>query len=341
MSRADRREFSKGPSAPAAASAAAAGPRKAQQLGLFGDEPLEGAAPVAPAPVDEALRRLAAMLPPRLRLGTSSWSFPGWEGLVYGARGKLTPRRLARQGLAAYAQHPLLRAVGLDRSYYTPLLREVYARYGADVPDDFRFLVKAHEALVSSEGACFLDVETALRDFVVPSQEGLGPDKTAALLFQFPPLPLAQLGGRRAFTAKLHAFISALPKGPVYAVEVRNRELWHRELPAALADAGAVPCFNVHPLVPSVAEQRRFCSEIPPVVVVRWMLHAGFRYAAAKARYAPFDRLVDPDPSSRDQIAALVAEAATHGRETTVVANNKAEGSAPLTLRSLAEQLAD
>ena len=341
MSRAGRPEFFNGLETPASAGVVTGGARKARQLGLFGDESPEGVEPVAPAPADEALRGLAAKLPSRLRLGTSSWSFPGWEGLVYGARGKLTPQRLARRGLSAYAQHPLLRAVGLDRSYYTPLSREVYARYRVDVPDDFRFLVKAPAALVSNDGARFLDVETALKDFVAPSQEGLGPDKTAALLFQFPPLPLAGLGGRAAFTAKLHAFISALPKGPVYAVEVRNRELWHRELPAALADAGAVPCFNVHPLVPAVAEQRRYCGELPPVVVVRWMLHAGLRYGAAKARYAPFDRLVDPDRSSRDQVAALVVEAAAHGRETTVVANNKAEGSAPLTLRSLAEQLAE
>ena len=86
-------------------------------------------------------------------------------------------------------------------------------------------------------------------------------------------------------------------------------------------------------------EQRRLCGALPPVVVIRWMLHGGFRYDQAKARYAPFERLVDPDPSTREQVAELVAEAAAAGRETTVVANNKAEGSAPLTLRALAESV--
>jgi hypothetical protein len=32
---------------------------------------------VLPAPHDEALRALGAALPARLRLGTSSWSYPG------------------------------------------------------------------------------------------------------------------------------------------------------------------------------------------------------------------------------------------------------------------------
>ena len=310
---------------------------KARQLGLFGDEEVEQSEPVPPHEVDEDTRALARALPETLRLGTSSWSFPGWEGIVYGSRGRLSARRLARAGLPAYAQHPLLRAVGLDRSYYAPLPREVYERYRADVPDGFRFVVKAHEALVSLDGARFLDADVAARDFVAPAMEGLGPAGTAALLFQFPPLALARIGGVDAFLERLHAFLRALPAGPVYAVEVRNEELWRRQLVEALRDAGAVPCFNVHPRVPSIAEQRRLCGALPPVVVIRWMLHAGFQYEQAKARYAPFDRLVDPDSSTREQIAELIAEAAADGRDATVVANNKAEGSAPLTLRALVE----
>ena len=36
---------------------------------------------VAAITPDDALLALAAALPPRLRLGTSSWSYPGWQGL--------------------------------------------------------------------------------------------------------------------------------------------------------------------------------------------------------------------------------------------------------------------
>ena len=49
---------------------------------------------------------LAARLPTGVHFGTSSWSFPGWKGLVYsGAR---TQTMLAREGLREYATHPLL-----------------------------------------------------------------------------------------------------------------------------------------------------------------------------------------------------------------------------------------
>src|SRR5690606_9279411 len=41
------------------------------------------AAKVLPAPADDGLRALAERLAPRLHMGTSSWHFPGWAGLVW------------------------------------------------------------------------------------------------------------------------------------------------------------------------------------------------------------------------------------------------------------------
>src|SRR5512143_109764 len=74
---------------------------------------------VGPAAVSDAARTLAARLPADVRLGTSSWSFPGWRGIVWDR--DASPALLAREGLAAYARHPLLRTVGLDRTYYAPM----------------------------------------------------------------------------------------------------------------------------------------------------------------------------------------------------------------------------
>ena len=70
---------------------------------------------------------------------------------------------------------------------------------------------------------------------------------------------------------------------------------------------------------------------------MRWNLHSGFGYDEAKARYEPFDRLVDEDPVARAALAALAFETLGAGESVYVIANNKAEGSAPLTLTRLAE----
>ena len=83
-----------------------------------------------------------------LYLGTSSWSFPGWAGIVYDS--KVSQTTLARHGLAAYARHPLFRTVCIDRTYYSPITAEDFARYESAVPEDFRFVVKAHELVTSA-----------------------------------------------------------------------------------------------------------------------------------------------------------------------------------------------
>jgi hypothetical protein len=54
-----------------------------RQLPLFDDHsppdgPLRHAAAVEPAAVPDRVRALGLTLPPAIRLGTSSWSFPGW-----------------------------------------------------------------------------------------------------------------------------------------------------------------------------------------------------------------------------------------------------------------------
>ncbi|MBM4105649.1 MAG: DUF72 domain-containing protein [Gammaproteobacteria bacterium] len=51
------------------------------------------------------------------------------RGLVY--RDACRESQLARDGLAAYAQHPLFRSFEIDKTYYQPATREEFARLAA------------------------------------------------------------------------------------------------------------------------------------------------------------------------------------------------------------------
>lgn len=320
------------------------------QLDLFGGapSPKKGDA-VGPAAIGDALRATAGSIPPNIRLGTSSWSFPGWNGLVYDRRATTT--ELSRNGLGAYAKHPLLRAVGVDRSFYGPVSAAEFRDYADSVSEGFRFLVKAAGALTTpwqraAGGAKkfetnprFLDAEFAARSVIPPFVEGLG-DKAGPLVFQFTPLGRSFTKDPARFVAQLHAFLDALPRGPWYAVELRDPELLDDDYVAALEATGATHCLNVHGRMPPVAEQaERAARVLGERVAVRWMLHSGFEYEEAKDRYAPFDRLVDEDPASREQIAAVSLKKARNGAEVVVIANNKAEGCSPESLRKLAEEI--
>jgi uncharacterized protein YecE (DUF72 family) len=322
------------------------------QLDLFGTVSGANAKQIVhSAPRSPDLVALRRQLPHSLYLGTSSWAFAGWRGLVFAA--DAPENQLARHGLAAYAQHPLLRTVGIDRTYYAPITADDFATYAAAVPNDFRFLVKAHElctlasfratgryAQRSGEtNAHFLDPTYATEHVVRPYIEGLGA-KAGPLLWQFPPQHVAALGGVQRFVERLHAFLQALPRGPLYAVELRNRQLLTPSYVAALVDTGAVHCFNVHPSMPSIPQQLGHAMPAAaPALVIRWMLHPHHHYDAAKARYQPFNRIVDDDPWHRNAIANLCLEAVAAGCPAFVIVNNKAEGSAPLTVCKLAERL--
>lgn len=233
------------------------------QMALFGDA--EG---VDPVPLDDAVRSLASRLPARIRLGTSSWSFPGWTGLVYAPHGRkpASEQVLARHGLAAYAACPLFRTVSLDRTFYAPLTAAEFAGYASQVPDDFRFVVKAPAAFTdpvvrqsgsgqaARDNRSFLDAAAATATFVGPALEGLGA-KAGPLVFQFPPVGRRLLADASRLTSRIASFMATLPRGPLYAVEVRDEQLACGEFVTAVRHSGAVPCLAIHARMPQVAMQ--------------------------------------------------------------------------------------
>ena len=320
----------------------------AGQLDLFGTP-----GGVAAAPLDAGLTALAAALPAGLHLGLSSWAFPGWAGSVYAPLvGSASYRedKLAREGLAAYAQHPLLRGVGLDRTFYNPMSASALRAYREVTPLDFRFLVKAHDHLTLARfpehpryGARqgerndrFLDPGYAIDAVVGPAVEGLG-DRLGALLFQLPPQPLGEDLSPHGFAERLERFLTALPRGPRYAVELRNGQLLTAGYGAALRSAGAVHGFNAWSQMLEPDDQTFFVDPAAgPALVLRWLLPRGMAYAEGKVRFAPFDRIQRPDPERRQAIARMVIAALQRGQEVFLTINNKAEGSAPESVRLLA-----
>ncbi|GLU35472.1 DUF72 domain-containing protein [Trinickia caryophylli] len=322
---------------------------------------------VLPAAPGEEAREAAAGLPPNVHLGTSSWSFPGWEGIVYGE--PYSESKLSRDGLTAYGAHPLLRTVSIDRSFYAPLSIAEYLRYAQQVPDDFRFIVKAPASVTDAtlraqrgepiaDNPCFLDAKLAAAEFVEPCLAGLGA-KAGALVFQFSPLPERILAEPAAFIERLAAFFSALPPlpssgdgsaapagdGPCYAIEIRDACLLTPRLIRMLRERGVRYCVGLHARMPDPLRQAAALAlldgEKPAgPLVVRWSLHSGFKYEQAKAKYEPFNRLVDEDPATRAALAELAARYALAGQPVLIIANNKAEGSAPLSCAALAREIA-
>lgn len=308
--------------------------------------------PVAP---DPALIELATALPPSLRLGTSSWTYPGWAGLVWDR--EYAVEALSRHGLAAYARHPLLRAVSLDRTFYKPLEAVRYAQYAAQVPDDFRFTVKAPamftDAMLRNEegqgmrrNPYFLDAVQCASAFIEPLVQGLG-KRLGPVVFQFSPLPGYWLERMPELIDRLHGFLAAIAPGfadapeAVVAVEVRNRQWLTPQFGTVLKESKVAYCLGLHAKMPPISEQLPLLRSLwPAPLVCRWNLnasHGAFGYEAAAQSYLPYDKLKDPDPAARNELARVIVGVTGAGQNAYVTVSNEAEGCAPLTVIELAK----
>ncbi|MDB6060703.1 MAG: hypothetical protein JWM78_806 [Verrucomicrobiaceae bacterium] len=324
------------------------------QGGLFGNESSALVRAAMPAP---ALIELATALPAQLRLGCSSWNYPGWNGIVWD--GDYPDATLSRHGLPAYAQHPMFRTISIDRSFYRPLTVAQFEAYAAQVPADFRFVVKAPsivtDALIRDESGQgrqinpnFLNADSALRDFIDPALAGLG-GKLGALVFQISPLPLQWLGQMSDLIARLNALLKVIPDvravapDAAVAVEVRDPQWLTANFVAALRDNGATYCMGLHAKMPRIAEQLPILRALwPGPLVCRWNLnpiHGAFGYEDAQQLYEPYDKMLDPDLDTRAALAKVIAGTVGAGQNAYVTLSNKAEGSAPLSVFALAQAI--
>ena len=294
-------------------------------------------------------RALAEQLPPDLHFGTSSWSFPGWAGIVYSSERSTTS--LAREGLREYAQHPLLTTVGIDRSYYAPVPIEDLRSYADQLPGGFRCCIKAPAGVTAftlgppggraERNADFLSTDRLESDLLEPLSAAFA-RHTGPIILEFPPFARALQLEPAAFLDRLDRFLGALPQGFEYCVELRDSRLLTAGYARMLAGHGVAHTFNHWSAMPALAEQAMVVApEDPPFSVVRLLLKPGTWYEDQRDAFRPFNRIVEPDPAMRRTVVAIAGRALKRKKRVYILVNNKAEGSSPLTVLALARQLAE
>ena len=290
------------------------------------------------------LPEIPARLGPYLRLGTCSWKYDSWKGLVYDREKTYRPNDY----LADYAR--FFNSVEVDQWFWSlfpdtvrlPEARTVKA-YAAAVPDDFIFSVKApnsltlthfykketgkSEDLAGRENPHFLDGELLSRflEALAPLGKKLGP-----VMFQFEYLNKQKMPSREAFYERFGDFIAAAPKGPAYAVEIRNPNYLVPDFFdfLRLHHLGFVYLDGYY--MPPIGEV--FAKHKPrtaPFQVVR--LHGGDRGEIEKETGEIWDKIVAPKPAAVEAAVDIVVANARNKIVTTVNINNHFEGSAPLT----------
>lgn len=303
-------------------------------------------------PTPDEWRALAAGLPEVVRFGTSSWTYPGWTGLIYEREYPKTGSSAAM--LAEYARFPIFRTVGIDSSFYAPPTPAVLRSYAAALPPGFRCVSKVWDRITvhthakarnksagGERNPDFLNAELFISDVLDPYREHFA-DHLGPFVFEFQTIARGARIDGQAFADLLDGFFSKLPRDVPYAVELRNQEYLVPPYFAVLREHGVAHLFNSWTRMPPVGEQ----LEIPGALgasfaVARILLRPGRTYSDAVDAFAPYDRVQDPNPELRHDVVALIRRAAELRIPAYILVNNRAEGSAPLTIAAIARLLSE
>jgi len=290
----------------------------------------------------------------RVRIGTCSWKYSDWKGLIYSPEKTYSPHDY----LPDYAQH--FSTVEIDQWFWSLLPAEITlpdpetARIYADsVPDDFIFSVKVpnaitlthhhprqpakHKEVANKPNEHFLNVDLLKRtlELLQPLGTKLGP-----VIFQFGYLTKETMPSLKVLLDKFSEFFDAVPKGFDYAVEVRNVNYLKPSFFKFLRERNISPVLVEGYFMPPIAQvAEKFDISTAKSTVIR--LVGVDRWEVKMQAGKKWDRIVSPKDESIEGVVRVVREQVGKGREVYVNVDNHYEGCAVMTIGKLVKRLGD
>jgi len=284
----------------------------------------------------------------QLRIGTCSWKFPSWHGLVYSA-----PKGI--NYLEEYARH--YDTVEIDQWFWSlfgadsvklPRPADV-AVYRNAVPDDFRFTVKVPNSISLTHL-----YRKAKTDPLVPNPSFLSPalfqtflslldplrDVLGPLMFQFEYLNRQKMASQDHFQEQFETFVRQLPTSYPYGVEVRNGNYLNESYFEFLDRNGLSPVFLQGYWMPPITDLYQKWRDLilqQEAVVIR--LHGPDRQGIEKRTGKQWNQIVAPKDEELAAIAEMIDDLLDRKVDVYLNVNNHYEGSAPLTIERIRQLL--
>jgi uncharacterized protein YecE (DUF72 family) len=283
-----------------------------------------------------------------LRIGTSSWNFNSWEGLVYS-------RNSGRSYLEQYAR--VYDSAEIDRWFWSlfespqprlpdPWTAEEYAR---SVPEGFLFTVKIPNSITLTHHYQ-RDKSKPLR----PNPHFLSPDLFAAfvesiealkdhigaLIFQFEYLNRQKMSSQNEFQSWMDSFFGAIDSPYRYTVETRNPQYLNDHYFEFLRRNSLFPCFLQGYYMPDLRKilpGRESWFAEGDLAIIR--LHGPDRQGMERKTGKKWDKIVDPKDDEIGDILETIGRLLRRRVEVYLNVNNHYEGSAPLTIDKIRERL--
>lgn len=307
--------------------------------------------------IDRLRRSLRAAAEQGVRLGTSSWKYSGWVGQIYTEnryhyRGRFAEKRFEQQCLLEYAE--TFPTVCVDAAYYKFPDERYLGNLVAGLPTGFDLAFKVTDeitvrkfpnlprfgARAGTENHNFLNAELFAHAFLRPCETIR--DRVALLMFEFSRFYPSDFARGRDFVEALAGFLSKLPAGWRYGVEIRNRNFLQPEYFAALQRHGVAHVFNSWERMPPVAEQWTMPGShaLDAFCAARFLLAPGRAYEAAVRQFEPYAQVREVNAEGRAAGARIIQSVTQTGtpKRAYIFVNNRFEGNAPGTIRAMLEE---
>ena len=277
-----------------------------------------------------------------LRIGTCSWKYPSWKGLVYSAEKKINfLEEFSRQYDTVEVDQWFWSLFGEDK-VQLPKPATV-DEYLSSVPSDFKFTIKAPNAITLTHFYKHLTGGKLVRNpyfFSVPLFERflelISPLKNhlGLIMLQFEYLNRQKMPGIGEFLDRLSGFLRRLPAWAPIAIETRNPQFFSPEYFSFLEDRGLSQVFIQGYYMPDIRGiYRRFSSAVTNPVVIR--LHGYERDEIEKKTGKTYNTIVAPKDEELPGVIEMIQDLRSRGIHTYLNVNNHYEGSAPLTIEKI------
>lgn len=184
----------------------------------------------------------------------------------------------------------------------------------------------------------FLNVELFEDAFLKPI-EALK-KKRGTIIFEFSTFQPNSGVTYEKFIEMIDRFLSSLPKGYEYAVEIRNSEFLRDGYLRVLESYGVAHVLNNWTRMPPIIDQIQIGGVLTSTFsVARALLKPGRTYEQAVQMFQPYDGIKEENEELRLGLAEAVRTCVSEGRTLYAYVNNRAEGNSPKTIEAILDIL--
>ena len=302
---------------------------------------------------DRLRERLQEFAARGVYIGGSSWKYEGWVDQIYTrsrylTRGRFSKKLFEETCLAEYAS--VFPAVCGDFSFYQFPSEAFWSKLFRQTPERFRWGLKIPEqisvpvwpvhprygALAGLANPTFLDTGLLEQAFLRPL-EPYRP-QIGVLLFEFATFASKVFATAADFVEVLDPFLSSLPAGWRYGVEIRAPDFLGPRYFDCLRAHNVAHVYNAWTRMPGIHEQFAIPqSRTSDLIVARALLKRGHLYEDAVRMFSPYTQVQEINEEVRTGLREIVDVAMVDGVPAFVFVNNRLEGNSPGTIVAITE----